>query len=79
MRTPCSRAGTLPASPVLALMALGILMAIGGHVVGNSRVVGLGLAIVFLATALMFLGGFRPTRAASRTRARPTTRSSGPR
>jgi hypothetical protein len=51
-------ADTLPASPVLVLMALGILVAIAGHVIGNLRVVGLGVALVFLATALMILGGF---------------------
>jgi hypothetical protein len=51
-------ADTLPASPVLVLMALGILIAIGGHVVGNARVVGLGVPLLFLATALMILGGF---------------------
>jgi hypothetical protein len=44
--------------PVLALMALGILVAVAGHVVASYRVVGIGLAIVFLATALMILGGF---------------------
>jgi hypothetical protein len=51
-------ADTLPASAVLAVMALGILIAIGGHVVASYRVVGIGLALVFLATALMVLGGF---------------------
>jgi hypothetical protein len=51
-------ADPLPASAVLAVMALGILIAIGGHVVASARVVGFGLALVFLATALMVLGGF---------------------
>jgi hypothetical protein len=39
-------------------MALGILVAVGGHVVASYRVVGIGLAVVFLATALMLVGGF---------------------
>jgi hypothetical protein len=39
-------------------MAAGILVAIAGHVVRSPRVVGAGLALVFLATALMILGGF---------------------
>jgi hypothetical protein len=51
-------ADTLPASVVLAVMALGILVAIAGHVVASYRVVGVGLAIVFIATALMVVGGF---------------------
>ena len=33
-------------------------IAIAGHIGANARVVGLGLALVFLATALMVLGGF---------------------
>ena len=58
MRASVLAADTLPASPVLALMALGILVAIAGHVAASPRIVGLGLALVFLATALMILGGF---------------------
>ena len=58
MRPFVLAADTLPAAPVLALMALGILIAIAGHIGASPRVVGLGLALVFLATALMVLGGF---------------------
>jgi hypothetical protein len=54
---PETAASTVSAAPVLVLMAVGILVAIAGHVVRSPRVVGAGLALVFLATALMFLGG----------------------
>jgi hypothetical protein len=55
---PDTAASTLSAAPVLVLMAVGIVVAIAGHIVRSPRVVGAGLALVFLATALMFLGGF---------------------
>ena len=58
MRPSVLAADILPAAAVLALMALGILIAIAGHIGASARVVGLGLALVFLATALMVLGGF---------------------
>ena len=51
-------ADTLPAAPVLALMALGVLVAIGGHLYGSRSAVATGIAILFLATAGMVLGGF---------------------
>jgi hypothetical protein len=49
---------TIPAAPVLGLMTLGIVIAIAGHTAKNSRVAAIGLAILFLATALMMAGGF---------------------
>ena len=55
---PLVLAADIPVPAVLALMALGILVAIAGHVVASYRVVGIGLAIVFVATALMVVGGF---------------------
>ena len=48
----------VPAAPVLILMALGVLVAIGGHLDGSRTVVGIGIAILFLATAAMIVGGF---------------------
>lgn len=51
-------AGTLPAAPVLALMALGVLVAIAGHLYGSRGVVAAGLAILFFATAAMVVGGY---------------------
>ena len=48
----------VPAAPVLLLMGLGVLLAIGGHLYGSYTVVGMGIFIVFLATAAMIVGGF---------------------
>ena len=48
----------VPAAPVLLLMGLGVLVAIGGHLYGSKTVVGMGIFILFLATAAMIVGGF---------------------
>ena len=50
--------GDVPAAPVLILMAVGVLLAIGGHIYRSRTVVGMGLFILFLATAAMIVGGF---------------------
>lgn len=51
-------AQTLPAAPVLALMLAGIVIGLAGHIARDYRVVGVGLAVLFVATALMFVVGF---------------------
>ena len=51
-------AETLPAAPVLALMAIGVLVAIGGHLYGSKGTVATGIAILFMATAAMVVGGY---------------------
>ena len=48
----------VPAAPVLVLMFLGVLVAIGGHLYGSRTVVGMGIFVLFLATAAMIVGGF---------------------
>ena len=48
----------VPAAPVLILMVLGVLIAIGGHLYGSRTAVGMGIFVVFLATAAMIVGGF---------------------
>ena len=48
----------VPAAPVLLLMGVGVLVAIGGHLYGSRTVVGMGIFILFLATAAMVVGGF---------------------
>ena len=48
----------IPAAPILALMAFGVFVAIGGHLYGSKSVVATGIAILFLATAGMVIGGF---------------------
>jgi phosphate/sulfate permease len=48
----------IPAAPVLVLMLLGVVIAIGGHLYGSQTVVGMGIFVVFLATAAMLVGGY---------------------
>ena len=48
----------LPAAPVLILMLFGVLLAIAGHLYGSRTVVGMGIFVLFLATAAMVVGGF---------------------
>ena len=51
-------AGEIPAAPVVGLMALGLVMALTGHVVRSNRLVGVGIAVLFVATAAMVLLAF---------------------
>jgi hypothetical protein len=51
-------ASDLPAAPAAALIALGVLVAIAGHLTGSRRTVVAGLAILFVASALMIVGGY---------------------
>jgi hypothetical protein len=51
-------AATLPAAPVLALMAVGAVIAVLGHGARSKTVVALGLTLLFLATAAMVVVGF---------------------
>jgi hypothetical protein len=51
-------ADSVPAAPVLGLMAFGLVLAIMGHAGKSNRTVALGLIVLFLATALMILGAF---------------------
>lgn len=48
----------IPAAPVLGLMAFGVIVALFGHIGKNYRVVAVGIAALFLATALMMVLGF---------------------
>jgi hypothetical protein len=48
----------VPAAPVLGLMAFGVVVALVGHAVRDRRIVGMGLAVLFAATALMVAGAF---------------------
>jgi hypothetical protein len=47
----------VPAAPVVGFMTLGVVVAIVGHAGKNRRVVAVGLAVLFVATALMIIGG----------------------
>jgi hypothetical protein len=50
--------GVLPAAPVLAMMALGVVVATYGHAAHSYRIVTVGLTFLFLATALMLVGAY---------------------
>lgn len=51
-------AADLPPGPAAALIAVGVLVAIAGHLAGSRRTVVTGLAILFVASALMIVGGY---------------------
>jgi hypothetical protein len=46
------------ATPVVVLIALGVLVGIAGHLAGSRRTVVAGLAILFVATALLVAGAY---------------------
>ncbi len=48
----------VPAAPVLALMAFGVLLSIAGSAFKSTLVQATGIAILFLATAAMIVGAF---------------------
>ncbi|MBA3328934.1 MAG: benzoate transporter [Solirubrobacterales bacterium] len=51
-------ASDVPAAPVVALMGIGALIAIGGHIARSRRTAALGIAILFAATLLMMVGAY---------------------
>jgi ABC-type Na+ efflux pump permease subunit len=51
-------ATALPAGPVAVLIALGALVAIGGHLAGSRRTVVTGIAVLFAGSVLMIVGGY---------------------
>ena len=69
-------ADTIPAAPVLAVMGFGVLLAIGGHLYGSKSVVGSGLAILFLATAAMIVGGYAAYKGGEKDVREPCPRES---
>lgn len=52
----------LSAAPVAALIVVGVLVAIGGHLAGSRKVAATGIAILFVATALMIIGAYAAYR-----------------
>ena len=56
----------VPAAPVVALMGFGVLMAMVGHGAKSPALVATGLAVLFLATAAMFVGGLGAYRGEER-------------
>jgi hypothetical protein len=51
-------ATALPAGPVAAIIALGALVAIGGHLAGSRRTVLAGIAVLSAGSVLMIVGGY---------------------
>ena len=58
MLAPMFAAAQIAAAPVVALMGFGVLVTLVGHIAKARSVIVLGLAILFLATAGMLVGGF---------------------
>ena len=46
------------ATPVAVLIGLGVLVGIAGHLAGSRKTVVVGLAILFVATALLITGAY---------------------
>lgn len=51
-------ASDLSATPVALLIGFGVLIGIVGHLAGSRRTVVVGIAILFIATALLMVGGY---------------------
>ena len=52
-------AATAPSSGlVAAVIGLGVLVAVGGHLAGSRRTVVIGIAILFAGSILMIAGGY---------------------
>jgi hypothetical protein len=51
-------ASDLSATPVALLIAFGVLVTLVGHLAGSRRTVGVGIAILFIATTLLIVGGY---------------------
>ena len=58
MPAPSLGASDLSAAPVALLIGFGVLVAIAGYLVGSRRTVVVGIAILFIATALLLVGGY---------------------
>lgn len=58
MPGPLLAASDLSATPVALLIGFGVLVAIVGHLAGSRRTAGVGIAILFVASALLLVGGY---------------------
>jgi len=59
---PILAASDLSATPVVVLLVLGVIVGVGGHLAGSRKVAATGIAILFVATALMIVGGYAAYR-----------------
>jgi hypothetical protein len=46
------------ATPVAVLIGLGVVVGLAGHLAGSRRTVAVGIAILFVATALLVAGAY---------------------
>lgn len=51
-------AAQIPAAPIVGVMTLGVVVALVGHISKSYRLVAVGLAVLFLATAAMVVGAY---------------------
>ena len=51
-------ASDLSATPVALLIGFGVAVGLVGHLAGSRRTVVVGIAILFIATALLLVGGY---------------------
>ena len=58
MPAPILGASDLSATPVALLIGAGAIVALVGHLAGSRRTVVAGLAILFVATALLLVAGY---------------------
>jgi len=50
---------SIPATPVYALMAFAVVLTVMGHIFRDQKIVGIGVALLFLATILLFIGAYQ--------------------
>lgn len=63
--------GSIPATPVYALMAFSVALTIMGHVFRDQRIVAVGVAMLFVATALLIFGAYQAYDEGGRTSVLP--------
>ena len=62
MPAPLRGASDLSPTPVALLIGFGVVVGIVGHLAGSRRTVAVGITILFIATALLMVGGYMAYR-----------------
>ena len=50
--------GAVSATPVVALMAFSVVLALTGHIFRDQKIVAIGVGLLLLASALILIGAF---------------------
>lgn len=50
--------GAISATPIYALMAFSVVLTLMGHIFKDQKIVGIGIALLFLSTALLLIGAY---------------------